>query len=176
MTDKIKDLTAQLPRLQDSMSSLLVLRSCLALTKFGYTTRRPHRLHRHSPYLNNQTYQQSCLPVSLGGLGFKQSQDHATSSYCASIIGSMKLITCIIGGLGEAEADKETKVGAGLGDEDVRGVETRCSDENGRSDETGRGDNAGRGDETGRDDKTGRGGKTGHDDEVVLDAEAAHGS
>ena len=34
----------------------------------------------------------------VGSLGVKQSQDHATSAFCASVIGSVKLITRIIGG------------------------------------------------------------------------------
>merc|ERR1711952_559792 len=98
------------------MSSLLVLRSCLSLGKFGYTTRTTDLTSHGAAMskfdgiqrdaltaiigtpLNNQSNQQSCIPVSLGGLGVQQSQDHATSAFCASVIGSVKLITRIIGG------------------------------------------------------------------------------
>ena len=90
----------------------------------------------------------------------KQSQAHATSAYCASVIGSVKLITRIIGGYGEAGSDVEAEVEAVLEEGDVRGVQT------GSGTESGYGDEAGRGDETGRGDEAGRG------DEVVLGAEA----
>merc|ERR1712155_49781 len=120
--------------------------------------------------LNNQSYQQSCLPVSLGGLGVKQSQDHATSAFCASVIGSVKLITRIIGGCGEAAPDGEAEVEAVLEDGDARG------DETGRGTETRHGDKAGRGDETGRGDEAVLGAETQPSDEDGDEAEAAHGS
>merc|ERR1712155_46395 len=107
--------------------------------------------------LNNQSYQQSCLPVSLGGLGVKQSQDHATSAFCASVIGSVKLITRIIRGCGEAAPDGEAEVEAVLEDGDARGVQTGSGDEAGRGDEAVLGAEAQPSDEDGAEDEAAHG-------------------
>ena len=114
-TDKIEETINQLHRLQDSQTSLLIIRSCLSLySKFSYLIRTVDMtdytavqkkfddIQRNAVnsllggVMDSAAYQQSVLPTSLGGLGVKRCQDHSASAYAASISASLNLILRMI--------------------------------------------------------------------------------
>ena len=143
-TDKIQDITNQLHRLQDSQTSLLVLRSCLSLTKFSYLTRTVDMtdhaavqqkfddIQRNAVNtllggaMDSAAYRQSVLPTSLGGLGVKRCQDHSPSAFAASVSASLNLILQMIKqeDISTAEDGAEVNTGDGAEAEDGAEVNT----------------------------------------------------
>ena len=107
---KIKKTTSELVRLQDTQTQYCLLRSTLALTKWGYLIRTvpctPHTsLLREFDantrsslndlmgcVLSNTGYLQATLPVSCSGLGLRKSVDHHPAAYCASVTNSLDLV------------------------------------------------------------------------------------
>merc|ERR1712218_364938 len=118
---KIKLLTAELPRLECSMSQYCLLRSTLSLTKFAYLLRTVNTsAHRElledfdfiqrealnellGTAINHTGYDQAALPVSAGGLGLRKSIDHHNVAFTASVCSSLNLICRLIGSGAEHE-------------------------------------------------------------------------
>ena len=117
--EKCRVISEQLPRLEDNMSSYILTRSCLGLSKFNFHLRTidcsqfPAILTKFDTMmrdninsivgsvLSNTSYDQACLPVSLSGLGIKRVTDHKLCAYVASIVSSLPNVLGLIGG-GEA--------------------------------------------------------------------------
>ena len=144
--EKIKAITEQLPLLEDSMTSYILLRSCLGMTKVNYHLRTVNTV-KHSSSLvkideinreaiNNlvgtvlspTSYQQAVLPVSLSGLGIRRCQDHSNCAFIASILSSTKMILELIGSeVGDAPADAPNDDDEDRAEEEVRDDEERVA-------------------------------------------------
>ena len=108
--DKVAQITALLPNIQDPHAEFALLRSTLALPKLMFTLRTvttirfPPQLQEFdsltrealtrilgSP-LEEIHWQQAKLPVSLGGLGLRAAEDHAAAAFCSSFLTSQPLV------------------------------------------------------------------------------------
>ena len=114
--EKCRVISEQLPRLEDHMSSYILTRSCLGISKFNFHLRTidcsqfPAILTKFDSMmrdnintivgsvLSNTSYNQACLPVSLSGLGIKRVTDHKSCAYVASIVSSLPNVLGLIGG------------------------------------------------------------------------------
>ena len=132
--EKVREISEQLPRLEDNMSSYILTRSCLGLSKFSFRLRTvncsmyPATLAKFDQNmreqlnsivganLSSQSYDQACLPVSLSGLGIKRATDHKMVCYVASVVSSLSNILGLIGhgeavgGDGDGYGDNEEQV------------------------------------------------------------------
>ena len=107
--EKISQITSLLPTLQDAQTEYCLLRSCLSLPKIMFilrtvnTVSHPHflaefdRLTREAltrilgTPLPPAQWDQSKLPISMGGLGLRAAEDHAAAAYAISFTSSQKL-------------------------------------------------------------------------------------
>ena len=134
--EKCREISEQLPRLEDSMTSYILTRSCLGLTSFSFLLRTvdcssyPATIAKFDSMmrenlnwivganLSNQSYDQACLPVSLSGLGIKRAKDHKMVCYIASVLRSLPNIHGLIGH-GEAVSGDDDgyneELGTGVG-------------------------------------------------------------
>ena len=113
--EKCREVSEQLPRLEDKMTSYILMRSCLGLSKFSFRLRTvdcsqyPATLAKFDAMqrdnlnsivgtvLSNTSYDQACLPVSLSGMGTKRASDHKLCCYVASVICSLPNVLGLIG-------------------------------------------------------------------------------
>ena len=126
--EKIKDITASLPLLEDPHTEFVLLRSCLALPKMSFLLRAVDTT-RHAPLLqdfdrvtrealirilgapvDDRTWQQGKLPVSMGGLGLRAAQDHAPAAHAASVLSAQMRVQDLVGGR-QAAAEGEEEEG-----------------------------------------------------------------
>ena len=121
--EKCREVSEQLPRLEDKMTSYILTRSCLGLTSFSYllrtvdTSRHAATLSKFDDLqrenlnsivgtiLSNSSYAQACLPVSLSGMGIKRATDQKLCCYVASVIRSLPNVLSLIGHSEEVSGD-----------------------------------------------------------------------
>ena len=112
---KVRDITGLLPQLEDPHTEFVLLRSCLSLPKLSFLLRVVDTsVHRHllqefdqvtreglirilGTPLNDRAWQQSKLPVSMGGLGLRGAEDHGPATYAASVLSSKALTQSLVG-------------------------------------------------------------------------------
>ena len=113
--EKVRRITDMLPLLQDSQKQYVLLRSTLSIGKFHYLLRtapcseHPGVLRGFDAVtrsalndllgtvLSNSSYLQATLPVSASGLGLRNSFDHSSAAYSASILSCLDLMLQLIG-------------------------------------------------------------------------------
>ena len=113
--EKVRRVTDMLPLLQDSQKQYVLLRSTLSIGKFWYLLRTtPCTEHSGvlrefdavtrsalndllGTVLSNSSYLQATLPVSASGLGLRNSFDHSSAAYSASILSCLDLMLQLIG-------------------------------------------------------------------------------
>ena len=106
--DKIKAITDLLPLLEDSQTEFVLLRSCLSLPKISFLMRavdtcshtallqefdqvtREALIRILGAPVSDRVWQQSKLPVSMGGLGLRAAEDHAS----AALLPLFSLLSC----------------------------------------------------------------------------------
>ena len=132
--EKCREISEQMPRLEDKMSSYILTRSCLGLSKFSFRLRTadcskyPATIAKFDQMmrenlntivgtvLSNTSYAQACLPVSLSGMGIKRATDHKLCCFIASVIASLPHIFGLIGH-GEVisgDGDSDNELGTGV--------------------------------------------------------------
>ena len=107
--EKIKHITAQLPSLHQPHLEFVLLRSCLALPKIVYILRTTdpskfwHLLQDFDSAtrealsriiggaVSDRSWEQAKLPVSMGGLGLRAAEDHASAAFSISSSSSRPL-------------------------------------------------------------------------------------
>ena len=113
--DKVRQITEMLPLLRDPHAEFVLLRSCLSLPKvmfllrcldttehtdllqsFDSTTRGALSRILGSPVTDTQ-WDQAKLPVSMGGLGLRAAEDHASVAYASSLLSSHTMINKLLG-------------------------------------------------------------------------------
>ena len=137
--EKIREITALLPNIEDPHTEFCLLRSCLAFPKLSYLLRTvdtsSHLEHLQEfdritkeglirvlgTPIGERTWQQAKLPVSLGGVGLRQAQDHAPAAHTASILSLQVLMQSMLGVGEEAvqlhqegEGEDDGELSAGL--------------------------------------------------------------
>ena len=118
--EKVRAITGLLPQLEDPHTEFVLLRSCLALPKLSFLLRVVDTSgHRHllqefdqvtreslirilGTPVHDRAWQQSKLPVSMGGLGLRGAENHGPATYAASVLSS-KLLTQSLLGLDHAD-------------------------------------------------------------------------
>lgn len=122
--EKIKEITASLPLLEDPHTEFVLLRSCLARPKISFLLRAVDT-SRHVSLLQDfdqvtrealfrilgapvdgRTWQQGKLPVTMGGLGLRAAEDHAPAAHAALVLSAQLRIQDLVGGR-QAAADNE---------------------------------------------------------------------
>ena len=114
--DKIRDITNLLPLLEDSQTEFVLLRSCLSLPKISFLLRavdtcshtvllqefdqvtREALIRILGAPVSDRVWQQSKLPVSMGGLGLRAAEDHASAAYAASVLSAQLRVQDLVGG------------------------------------------------------------------------------
>ena len=114
--DKIRDITNLLPLLEDSHTEFVLLRSCLSLPKISFLLRavdtcshtallqefdqvtRKALIRILGAPVSDRVWQQSKLPVSMGGLGLRAAEDHASAAYAASVLSAQLRVQDLVGG------------------------------------------------------------------------------
>ena len=108
--EKVAEISALLPHLQDPHTEFALLRSCLALpkllfslrtvsttehqdvlTEFDQVTREGLTRILGTPIPDLQ-WNQSKLPVAMGGLGLRAAKDHAAAAFSSSFLSSRPLL------------------------------------------------------------------------------------
>ena len=103
---KIREITNRLPHLQDPHTEFVLLRSCLALPKISFLLRSTNT-SSHTAHLQDfdrvtrealtqilgtpvgdRAWLQAKLPVSMGGMGLRGAEDHASAAFAASVLAS----------------------------------------------------------------------------------------
>ena len=126
--EKIKDITALLPLLEDPHTEFVLLRSCLALPKISFLLRAVDT-SRHVPLLqdfdqvtrealirilgapvDDRTWQQGKLPVAMGGLGLRAAEDHASAAHAASVLQAQLRVQDLVGGRQAADGEEQDGV------------------------------------------------------------------
>jgi hypothetical protein len=110
-----KTSSSQLLLLQDPQIEFCLLRSCLSLPEFTYTLRicKPRSLevcYKHFDHIqqlslenivgcsmDETTWFQSTLPVSMGGMGLREASSHCTAAYLSSLMQTKALVDQILG-------------------------------------------------------------------------------
>ena len=118
----LRDLMNKLPSLDDPQLQLTMLRACFGLPKFYFSVRTTapeyslgaceefdgHQRSAPSTLLgapiNDRTWRQSSLPISLGGLGLRSAAQHASSAYFCSLSLSAPLSRLIISSISMPDA------------------------------------------------------------------------
>ena len=113
--DKVKELTARLPLMQDAHTEYVLLRSCLSIPKVMFSLRTTDPTHHQILWqrfdsiiresliriigvpVNDTQWLQAQLPVSKGGLGLRAAWDHAPAAYSTSVLSSQELKERILG-------------------------------------------------------------------------------
>ena len=119
--EKVRVVTELLPLLQDPHVEFVLLRSCLSMPKFSFvlrttdTTDIVHLLRDFDATtrdglarilgtaIDDETWQQAKMPVSLGGMGLRAAEDHAPTAYAASLLASQTLLKGLTGQDNQAE-------------------------------------------------------------------------
>jgi hypothetical protein len=101
--DKVKELTARLPLMQDAHTEYVLLRSCLSIPKVMFSLRTTDPTHHQILWqrfdsiireslirligvpVNDTQWLQAQLPVSNGGLILRAAWDHAPAAYSTSV-------------------------------------------------------------------------------------------
>ena len=127
--DKVAEITSLLPTLQDPHAEFCLLRSCLSVPKILFNLRTVNTLS-HPNFIAefdqltrealtrilgapipNMQWEQSKLPVSMGGLGLKAAKDQAGAAYASSLLSSRPLVQQL---LGKAEEEAPSPLPADL--------------------------------------------------------------
>ena len=112
--DKITEVTALLPTIEDAHTEFALARSTLTLPKFMFSLRTTPTTD-HTIILEQfdtttkealgrimgcplppLALQQAKLPVSMGGLGLREAVDHAAAAYTASFLASQDLVRSML--------------------------------------------------------------------------------
>ena len=127
---KIEDITELLPQMEDPHTEYVLLKSCLSLPKLSFLHRTVNtcqyvehlqtfdRVNREAltrilgTPLDDQSWQQAKLPISMGGVGLRAAEDQAPAAYAASLLSSQTLVESLVGG-----PDVEGGVDQGEGDD-----------------------------------------------------------
>ena len=117
--EKIGDTIALLPLLKDPQTEYVLLRSCLALPKVSFLLRTVNTSYFASLLkqfdalvrealirilgapVDDPQWLQAKLPISLGGMGLRGAEDHASSAHVSSLLSSYTLTIQLQGGQDE---------------------------------------------------------------------------
>ena len=113
--EKVEEITALLPNLEDPHFQFTLLRACLSLPKLAFmlravdTTTFRDTLEAFDSItrealtriigggLSEQQWLQARLPVHLGGMGLRGAVDHASASHISSLLASETLVNQLLG-------------------------------------------------------------------------------
>ena len=122
--EKVRDITASLPLLEDPHTEFVLLRSCLSLPKISFLLRAVDasqhalllqdfdRITREALIrilgapVDDRTWQQGKLPVSMGGLGLRAAEDHAPAAHAASVLSAQLRVQDLVGGRRAEEGEE----------------------------------------------------------------------
>ena len=112
--EKVREISALLPLLEDPHTEYVLLRSCLSLPKLSFLLRTVDTTHVKdlleefdritregltrilgSP-LSNRVWHQAKLPVSMGGMGLRAAEDQAPAAYAASVLAARPLSASLL--------------------------------------------------------------------------------
>ena len=107
--ERVRNITSQLPLLQDAQTEFVLLRSCLSLPKVMYVLRTTDPTHHQALWqefdsitrealtrilgspVDGLQWAQAQLPVSMGGLGLRAAEDHAPAAFATSLLSSQSI-------------------------------------------------------------------------------------
>ena len=113
--DKIGEIVALLPNIEDPHTEYVLLRACLSLPKIGFFLRTTntlpflHLLHEFDRLqrdalnrilgagLTDLQWRQAQLPISMGVLGLRGAADHASASHACSVLSTAPLSRALQG-------------------------------------------------------------------------------
>ena len=105
----VRDMTIQLPLINDPHSEFVLLRSCFSLPKVMFLLRSIDPTHHQELWrlfdsmirdtltnilgssVTDQQWAQGQLPVSMGGLGLRSAEEHLADTYISSVLSSESL-------------------------------------------------------------------------------------